>query len=168
MSDELMQTNLQILPIFLQLSSFAILQDWVSGIDIHKFEILLCIGNKADLLPGHFAHAEYRRHLQNRGESSSDPHPEYLDYGIVETEGSSLLGDEEPSFEIRRSCLEWCSQRNIEYIEACASNADFDKCKVLLCLFSTLNCNSFFQSRTIMGSVHLLCNATHICIPFSQ
>ncbi|XP_077221000.1 uncharacterized protein LOC143854776 [Tasmannia lanceolata] len=110
------------------LSSFAAIQDWVSGIDIQKFEILLCIGNKADLLPGHFAHSEYRRRLQKRGESSSDPHPEYFDYGIIESEGSSLLGDEEPSWEIRRSCLEWCSQYSIEYIEACASNADFDRC----------------------------------------
>ncbi|KAJ4960396.1 hypothetical protein NE237_020306 [Protea cynaroides] len=82
-----------------------------------------------DLLPGHFAYAEYRRRLQKHGELSSDPHPEFLDYGILETEGSSLLGDEEPSsWEIRRSCLEWCSQYNIEYIEACASNAFFDKC----------------------------------------
>lgn len=110
------------------LASFTILQEWVSSIDIKTFEILLCIGNKADLLPGHFAHAEYRRYLQKHGESSTDPHPEYLDYGILETEGSSLLGDEEPSWEIRRSCLEWCSQYNIEYIEACASNMDFDKC----------------------------------------
>eukprot|EP00262_Sarcandra_glabra_P007280 TRINITY_DN1998_c0_g1_i1.p1 TRINITY_DN1998_c0_g1~~TRINITY_DN1998_c0_g1_i1.p1 ORF type:complete len:349 (-),score=73.30 TRINITY_DN1998_c0_g1_i1:197-1207(-) len=110
------------------LSSFAALQDWVSGIDVQKFDILLCIGNKADLLRGHFAHAEYRRRLQKRGESSSDPHPEFLDYGILETEGSSLLGEEEPSWEFRRSCLEWCSQNNIEYIESCASNADFDKC----------------------------------------
>ncbi|XP_058108489.1 uncharacterized protein LOC131251650 isoform X2 [Magnolia sinica] len=110
------------------LSSFAVIQDWVAGIDIQKFEILLCIGNKADLLPGHIAHTEYRRRLHKCGESSSDPHPEYLDYGILETEGSSLLGDEESSWEMRRSCLEWCSQHNIEYIEACASNADFDKC----------------------------------------
>ncbi|KAJ4963028.1 hypothetical protein NE237_022967 [Protea cynaroides] len=110
------------------LSSFEVLKDWVSHTNIQQFDILLCIGNKADLLPGHFAHAEYRRRLQKHGESSSDPHPEFLDYGILETEGSSLLGDEEPSWEIRRSCLEWCSQYNIEYIEACASNAVFDKC----------------------------------------
>ncbi|KAK4857503.1 hypothetical protein QYF36_001674 [Acer negundo] len=38
--------------------------------------------------------------------------------------------------EIRRSCLEWCTEHNIEYIEACASNADFDKClSVSLVLF---------------------------------
>ncbi|OVA01459.1 Small GTPase superfamily [Macleaya cordata] len=110
------------------LSSFTTLQDWVSHTDIQKFDILLCIGNKADLLPGHFAHAEYRRYLQRHGESFGDPHPEFLDYGILESEGSSLLGDEEPSWEIRRSCLEWCSQYNIEYIEACASNTAFDKC----------------------------------------
>ncbi|XP_010266255.1 PREDICTED: uncharacterized protein LOC104603803 [Nelumbo nucifera] len=110
------------------LASFTALQHWVSRNDIQKFDILLCIGNKVDLLPGHFAHTEYRRHLQKRGESFSDPHAECLDYGILETEGSSLLGDEEPSWEIRRSCLEWCCQYNIEYIEACASNADFDRC----------------------------------------
>ncbi|KAL5984245.1 hypothetical protein ACLOJK_018349 [Asimina triloba] len=87
------------------------------------------LSRKWTFLPGHAAHTEYRRRLQKHGESSSNPHPEYLDYGILETEGTSLLGnDEEPSFEIRRSCLEWCSQNNIEYIEACASNVDFDKC----------------------------------------
>ncbi|KAA8547611.1 hypothetical protein F0562_004040 [Nyssa sinensis] len=41
---------------------------------------------------------------------------------------NSLLGEEEPSWEIKRSCLEWCSDHNIEFIEACASNADFDRC----------------------------------------
>ncbi|KAF6154279.1 hypothetical protein GIB67_026735 [Kingdonia uniflora] len=115
------------------LSSFATLRDWVSRTDIRNFDILLCIGNKADLFPGHFAHAEYRRLLQRGGESSSDPHPEFLDYGISQSEGSSLLGDEEDSsWELRRSCLEWCTQHNVEYIEACASNAEFDKCKTLL------------------------------------
>ncbi|KAK1321102.1 hypothetical protein QJS10_CPA03g02455 [Acorus calamus] len=94
-----------------------------------NFEILLCVGNKVDLLPGHFAHTEYRRRLQKRGESTSDPHPEFLDYGIYESEGTSLLGDEEDvSWEIRKSCVEWCSQHNIEYVEACASNTVFDKC----------------------------------------
>jgi hypothetical protein len=38
------------------------------------------------------------------------------------------LCEEEPSGEIRKSCLEWCTQHNIEFIEVCASNADFDKC----------------------------------------
>ncbi|KAF9595380.1 hypothetical protein IFM89_000298, partial [Coptis chinensis] len=38
-------------------SSFATLQDFVSETDIQKFEILLCIGNKVDLLPGHPAHS---------------------------------------------------------------------------------------------------------------
>ncbi|MQM23654.1 hypothetical protein Taro_056721 [Colocasia esculenta] len=109
-------------------SSFAALKSWVSGIDIQRFDILLCVGNKADLLPGHFAHVEYRRRLQKREESACDPHPEFLVYGISETEGSSLLGEEEPSCEVRKSCLEWCSRYNIEFIEACASNADFDKC----------------------------------------
>ncbi|XP_008796711.1 uncharacterized protein LOC103712091 [Phoenix dactylifera] len=109
-------------------SSFLALQNWVAKIDIKRFEILLCIGNKADLVPGHYAHREYRRHMQKHGDSAGDPHPEYLDYGIDETEGCSLLVDEEPSLDIRKSWLEWCCQNNIEYIEACASNADFDKC----------------------------------------
>lgn len=102
------------------------------SIDLQKFEILLCIGNKVDLLPGHPVHAEYRRRLLKGEESSADP--DFCQYGISETEGSSLLGDEEPSWEIRRSCLEWCTVHRIEYIEACASNVDFDKCMALLCL----------------------------------
>lgn len=120
---------------YVQLSSLVALKDWVARTDIQNFEILLCIGNKVDLLPGHPVHAEYRRHLLKQlGDSSADPYAESTEYGISETEGSSLLGDEEPSYEIRRSCLEWCTQHNIEFIEACASNADFDKCKSILCL----------------------------------
>ncbi|XP_034690130.1 uncharacterized protein LOC117917823 isoform X1 [Vitis riparia] len=110
------------------LSSFVALQDWVSHTDIQNFDILLCVGNKVDLVPGHSAHVEYRRRLQRLGDLSAEPYSEFSDYGISETEGSSLLGDEESPWEISRSCLEWCSERNIEYIEACASNADFDKC----------------------------------------
>ncbi|XP_065857034.1 uncharacterized protein [Euphorbia lathyris] len=110
------------------LSSLVALQDWVSRTDIHKFEILLCIGNKVDLIPGHPVHAEYRRRLLKLDDSSADPYSELYDYGISETEGNSLLGGEEPSLEIRKSCLEWCSEHNIEYIEACGSNAEFDKC----------------------------------------
>ncbi|KAH9316337.1 hypothetical protein KI387_024964, partial [Taxus chinensis] len=110
-------------------SSFEVLQDWVSGVEIQNFEILLCIGNKADLVPGHFAHAEYRRQVQKRGESSSDPHPEFWDYGIHRSEGSSLLNeDEEPADGVERSVVEWCNQNNIEYIEACAINNAFDNC----------------------------------------
>lgn len=112
-----------------QLLSLAALKDWVSRTDIQKFDIVLCIGNKADLLPGHSAHVEYRRRMQKLGDSSFDS--EFSDYGISETEGISLLGDEEPLLEITKSCLEWCTEHNIEYIEACASNADFDKCKTL-------------------------------------
>ena len=74
---------------------------------------------------------EYRRYLHKHGESTSDSHPEFWDYGIDEAEGCSLSGEEEPSLEIRKSCLEWCIEHNIEYVEACASNADFDKCKFL-------------------------------------
>jgi hypothetical protein len=126
-----------------QPSSFEVLQDWVSEVDLHKFEILLCIGNKADLLPSHPSHAEYRRKLQKCGESSSDPHPEFWNYGIDRSEGCGLLNeDEETSEEIQRSCLEWCNQNNIEYIEACAINDRFDKCvfshlkPLLILLFS--------------------------------
>ncbi|KAK9129194.1 hypothetical protein Sjap_009681 [Stephania japonica] len=110
------------------LSSFETLQDWVSRTDLRKFDIMVCIGNKADLLPGHFAHSEYRKRLQKHGSSSNGSHNEFLDFGILDTEGSSLLGDEKPSWDIRRSCLDWCIQNKIEYVEACAANAEFDKC----------------------------------------
>ncbi|KQJ84220.1 uncharacterized protein LOC100844433 [Brachypodium distachyon] len=110
-------------------SSLLTLQNWVDSIDIQRFEVLLCIGNKADLVPGHGAHVEYRRRMQRIGESSTDPHPEYLDFGINESEGCGLLLSEDaPRIEIRDSTLQWCIEQNIEYIEACASNADFDKC----------------------------------------
>ncbi|PHT83006.1 hypothetical protein T459_11449 [Capsicum annuum] len=108
-------------------SSFAALKDFVSRTDILKFEILLCIGNKVDLLPGHSAHVEYRRHLLKSADSSGIPYTE-LDSGISETEGSSLLGDDDSSLDVKRSYLDWCLEHNIEYVEACASNADFDKC----------------------------------------
>ena len=134
---------------WLQLSSFGALQDWVSCTDIQNFDILLCVGNKVDLVPGHSAHVEYRRRLQRLQDSSGGPYSEFSEYGISETEGSSLLGDEELPWEISRSCLEWCSERNIEYIEACASNADFDKCKTLKLTNS--------QVSLIM---HLSCNRT--------
>ncbi|KAL2545472.1 GTP binding [Forsythia ovata] len=85
-----------------------------------------------DLLPHHLAHAEYRRCLLKREESCGSYRSDLADHGISETERSSLLGDEEPSPEITKSCLEWCIEHSIEYIEACASNADFDKCKTIL------------------------------------
>ena len=115
----------------MQESSFLALRNWVESIDIQRFEVLLCIGNKADLVPGHAAHVEYRRRMQRIGESSADPHPEYFDFGINESEGCGLLSEEEPHIEIRYSTSQWCIEQNIEYIEACASNADFDKCKWL-------------------------------------
>lgn len=114
--------------ILLQASSFLKLKEWASHTDLQKFDILLCIGNMVDLLPGHPAHTEYRRCLLKLGESTGDFSSE-LEYGISETEGSSLLGDEEPSLEIKRPYMDWCIEHSIEYIEACASNADFDKCK---------------------------------------
>ncbi|KAL3651170.1 hypothetical protein CASFOL_007573 [Castilleja foliolosa] len=104
-----------------QPSTLASLKEWVSRSDIQKFDILLCMGNKVDLVNDHPAHTEYKRLLMKKhGES---------EYGISETEGNSLLGyDEEPCFEFKRLCLEWCLEHNIEYVEACASNAKFDKC----------------------------------------
>ncbi|KAL2633388.1 hypothetical protein R1flu_004867 [Riccia fluitans] len=110
-------------------STFKELQDWTTSIQLENFEILLCVGNKADHVPDHFAHAEYRRKLQKGGESSSDPHPEFWDYGIDRSEGSSLLeGEDAPAEDVRRSRIEWCAERGIEYIEACAVNEVFDKC----------------------------------------
>ncbi|GJS53071.1 GTP binding protein [Tanacetum coccineum] len=95
------------------LSTFSELKKWVSGNNIQNFDILLCIGNKADLVPGHAAHVEYRRRQLNLDESS--------DFGISETEGTSLLGDDDSSLETKRSCMDWCLEHNIEYIEACLS-----------------------------------------------
>lgn len=108
------------------LSSLAVLKDWVSCTDIQKFDILLCIGNKVDLLPGHPAHVEYRRCLQKLENTSFDP--DFSDFGISETEGVSLLGDEDSSLDIKTACWEWCTEHGIEYIEACATNMVFDKC----------------------------------------
>ena len=90
----------------MQESSFLALRNWVESIDIQRFEVLLCIGNKADLVPGHAAHVEYRRRMQRIGESSADPHPEYFDFGINESEGCGLLSEEEPRIEIRDSTSE--------------------------------------------------------------
>ncbi|KAM1479474.1 hypothetical protein ACFX2I_026753 [Malus domestica] len=56
-----------------ELSSLSALQKWVSRTDLQKFDILVCIGNKVDLVPG------------------------FTVYGITEAEGSSLLGDDESS-----------------------------------------------------------------------
>jgi hypothetical protein len=114
-----------------QSTSFEELQEWVSGIELKTFDILMCVGNKADCVPSHFGHTEYRRRLQKCGESSSDPHLEYLTFGIDSTEASKLLGgeDHESPDDRRQSCIEWCSERGIEYIEACAVNEAFDQCK---------------------------------------
>jgi hypothetical protein len=117
---------------YVQLSSLTALQGWVSHTDIQNFEILLCVGNKVDLVPDHPVHVEYRRRLLKLEDSAADLYSEFSEFGISETEGTSLLGGEEPSWDIRKSCLEWCAEHNIEFIEACASNADFDKCKTSL------------------------------------
>lgn len=110
-------------------SSFEVLQEWVSQVELQKFEILLCVGNKADRVPEHFGHREYRKRLQKRGESSSDPHPEFWDYGIQQGDGSSLLSGGGESLEERRqACIEWCTEHGIEYIESCAIDDMFDQC----------------------------------------
>ncbi|KAK8607379.1 hypothetical protein V6N13_053118 [Hibiscus sabdariffa] len=111
-----------------KLSTLAALQDWVSYTDIQNFEILLCIGNKVDRISGHPVHAEYTKRQLKFADSSTHPSYDFTQYGISEDEGSSLLGDEDPPSNVRRKCLEWCIDNNIEFIEACASNADFDKC----------------------------------------
>ncbi|MFQ6623369.1 hypothetical protein Gotur_003820 [Gossypium turneri] len=110
------------------LSTLSALRDWVSYTDIQNFEILLCIGNKVDRIPGHPVHAEYTKRLHKLNDSSTYPSSDFTQYGISEAEGSSLLGNEDPSSNIRKKCLEWCIDHNIEFIEACASNAEFDKC----------------------------------------
>ncbi|EFJ26007.1 hypothetical protein SELMODRAFT_97900 [Selaginella moellendorffii] len=117
-------------------SAFLFFSNWASRADLTGFEILLCVGNKADRLPQHYGHVEYRRRLQRLGESSSDPHPEFLDFGIQRNEGSSLLDDEEvelagpapPVDEKKHSRIEWCIENGIEYIEACALDVAFDDC----------------------------------------
>ncbi|XP_042043304.1 uncharacterized protein LOC121788757 [Salvia splendens] len=96
------------------LTTLVALKEWVSHTDIQKFEILLCIGNKVDLLPGHPSHVEYKRRLMKLGESSVNSHLDFSDYGISKTEGSSLLGNEEPSLGFKRSCIEWCLEHNID------------------------------------------------------
>lgn len=110
-------------------STFDTVREWVATLDLQKLEILLCVGNKADRLPDHFAHREYRKRLQKRGESSSDPHPEFWDFGIQQTDGSGLLGEEESSADQLRSlCVEWCTEHGVEYLEACALDRAFDQC----------------------------------------
>ncbi|KAK6916931.1 hypothetical protein RJ641_017682 [Dillenia turbinata] len=114
-----------------ELASFASLKDWVSRTEIERFDILLCIGNKVDLLPGHSAHAEYRRCVLGKEDASLDLCTDPMEFGISDTEGVSLLSDDEHhdhSWEIKRSCSEWCTEHNIEFVEACASNLEFDKC----------------------------------------
>ncbi|XP_021843153.2 uncharacterized protein [Spinacia oleracea] len=111
-----------------ELSSLAALKKWVSHTDVQKSDILLCIGNKVDLVPGHPAHDEYKRRLQRLADPFAGSDVDSFEYGVFESEGSSLLGNDEPSCDIKSSCFEWCMERNIEYVEACASNAEFDKC----------------------------------------
>lgn len=124
----------------------------------------MCVGNKVDLIPGHPVHAEYRRRLLNVEDDSVDYYAELKDCGISETEGSSLLGGDESTLEIRKTCLDWCVDHNIEYIEACASNADIDKCKILfvvvinLCIIAVYSwfCTRFILTYKLCGCCVLM------------
>lgn len=83
-----------------------------------------------------------------RGESSSDPHPEFMDFGIDRAEGGSLLAEEEDNDDTelkRRACIEWCTDHGIEYVEACAINEVFDKCKHNIHHISITNCWILFS-----------------------
>lgn len=118
----------------MQLSTLVAIQDWFSHAAddiINSFDILLCIGNKVDLVPHHPAHDEYRRRLSKAADSSTNLYSDIGEFGISQSEGTSLLGSDHDSasVDIRGTCLEWCRDNNIEFIEACASNPDFDKCK---------------------------------------
>lgn len=137
----------------MQLSTLVALQDWVSHTDINTFDILLCIGNKADLVPRHLAHEEYRRRLLKATDSSTNLYSDIDEFGISESEGSRLLGSEDTSLDIRGTCLEWCCENNIEFIEACASNPDFDKCKFYV--FQTIFPSSYSWTNQVQG----YCNA---------
>lgn len=111
----------------------------MDGAPLQTFEILVCVGNKADRVPDHYGHLEYRRRLQKRGESFSDSNPDFMNYGLERTEGSSLLQENEECYEDRRrASIEWCSDRGIEYIEACALNDTFDQCRRSLCVHHKL------------------------------
>lgn len=61
-----------------------------------------------DLIPGNPIHAAYRRRSLKLEDSAIDL---YSEFNECESEGTSLLGDEEPSRNmIRGSCLEWCTE----------------------------------------------------------
>ncbi|MCO5581855.1 hypothetical protein L7F22_035744 [Adiantum nelumboides] len=110
-------------------STFATVREWVATLNLQRLEILLCVGNKADRLPDHFAHREYRKRLQKRGESWSNADPDFWDFGIQQTDGSSLLEErKESADQLRSLCVNWCSEHGIEYLEACALDPAFDQC----------------------------------------
>ncbi|KAM1155988.1 hypothetical protein ACFX11_027090 [Malus domestica] len=58
-----------------ELSSLSALQKWVSRTDVQKFDILVCVGNKVDLVLGHPVHTEYRRRLQKLVDPFADDSP---------------------------------------------------------------------------------------------
>ncbi|KAL9663379.1 hypothetical protein QQ045_018765 [Rhodiola kirilowii] len=124
-------TNLAALVIVFDLNdlkSFDALKKFVCKVDLKKFDVLVCVGNKVDLVEGHFAHVEYKRRLMMKNEGFEDLGG--LDYGLIESEGIGLLqeAEEESSFKFKELCVEWCAENGIEYVEACAANAEFDKC----------------------------------------
>lgn len=116
----------------LQLFFLVVFKKWVFYIDIQKFDILLCIGNKVDFFLSYFVYDEYRRCLQRIEDFFVSLEVNFFDYGIFEIEGSSLLGNDKLLCDVSRLCLEWCMEYNIEYVEVCVFNVDFDKCKLLV------------------------------------
>nr|XP_028945649.1 uncharacterized protein LOC103421347 isoform X7 [Malus domestica] len=102
-----------------ELSSLSALKKWVSQTDLQKFDILVCVGNIEDDCRS----LETRLLMPVQGSLRRES-PRLKEAG--------LLGDDEPFWEARHTCLEWCTEHNIEFVEGCASNADFDRCKVAL------------------------------------
>ncbi|TYI92507.1 hypothetical protein E1A91_D02G074800v1 [Gossypium mustelinum] len=131
-------------------SSQVVVHGWTINTKYYTADVSLCMahlqdGFSAQTLPifnhstalvmvfdmshsSHPVHAEYAKRIHKLDDSSTHPSSDFTRYGISEAEGSSLLENEDPSSDIRRKCLEWCIDHNIEFIEACALNADFDKC----------------------------------------
>ncbi|KAF8702578.1 hypothetical protein HU200_032962 [Digitaria exilis] len=102
-------------------SSLLTLQSWAVNVDMQRFEVLLCIGNKADLVPGHGAHVEYRRRMQRLGESTSDPHPEYSDLGI-----NKKSTDDESNYDFEYEVLSHGSDDQWEFVGETSTSRSFE------------------------------------------
>ncbi|GAQ82530.1 hypothetical protein KFL_001140180 [Klebsormidium nitens] len=107
-------------------ASFASVQDWASSLDLATFDVLLCIANKADLVPDHHAHDslqqerplqwEQRHRLVEAGDSSDANEP------------SVGFGRPTKALDVRRQeYSEWCLDNGVEYIEACTLDEHFDQ-----------------------------------------